>query len=147
MISVCLISGFENILSSSLSNFTSERLSQCDPIKSKIIFEHNIKNKYTTLNTMTNKYNINNSKHQIDNDINEDHRIMLKYLQDFDNNNNNVINRFNNKYSDRPPFLVAIFESLSNITAQTCAGCLISPQYVLTASFCLDLLTYTIKKR
>uniref|UniRef100_A0A2A4K6S2 Peptidase S1 domain-containing protein n=1 Tax=Heliothis virescens TaxID=7102 RepID=A0A2A4K6S2_HELVI len=39
------------------------------------------------------------------------------------------------------PFLVAIFETLANVTAQTCAGTLLTPRWVLTASNCINLLT------
>ncbi|CAH1638436.1 unnamed protein product [Spodoptera littoralis] len=39
------------------------------------------------------------------------------------------------------PFLVAIFETLANVTAQTCAGTLITPRWVLTAANCINILT------
>ncbi|XP_047503401.1 granzyme K-like [Pieris napi] len=40
------------------------------------------------------------------------------------------------------PFLVAIFETLSNITAQTCSGVLLTKNWVLTASTCINVLPY-----
>lgn len=40
------------------------------------------------------------------------------------------------------PFLVAIFETLSNITAQTCGGVLLTTHWVLTASTCVYVLPY-----
>lgn len=43
-------------------------------------------------------------------------------------------------YPKTAPFLVAIFETLSNTTAQTCAGTLIAPRWVLTASNCINIL-------
>lgn len=38
-------------------------------------------------------------------------------------------------------FLVAIFETLANVTAQTCAGTLITPRWVLTAANCINILS------
>ncbi|CAB3261857.1 unnamed protein product [Arctia plantaginis] len=43
-------------------------------------------------------------------------------------------------YPKTAPFLVAIFETLSNTTAQTCAGTLIASRWVLTASNCINVL-------
>lgn len=39
------------------------------------------------------------------------------------------------------PFLVAIFETLANVTAQTCAGTLIAPNWVLTGANCVNILS------
>ncbi|XP_028175042.1 uncharacterized protein LOC114363505 [Ostrinia furnacalis] len=39
-----------------------------------------------------------------------------------------------------PPFLVSIFETLSNVTAQTCAGSLLSAHWVVTAATCVGVL-------
>ncbi|XP_063826108.1 uncharacterized protein LOC135075628 [Ostrinia nubilalis] len=41
---------------------------------------------------------------------------------------------------ESPPSLVAIFETLSNVTAQTCAGSLLSAHWVVTAASCVGVL-------
>lgn len=43
-------------------------------------------------------------------------------------------------YPTLAPFLVAIFESLEDITAQTCGGTVVAPEWVLTAASCIGLL-------
>ncbi|XP_045483950.1 granzyme M-like [Pieris rapae] len=55
------------------------------------------------------------------------------------------LNNFRTKISReyfpaQAPFLVAIFETLSNITAQTCGGVLLAKNWVLTASTCINML-------
>lgn len=43
-------------------------------------------------------------------------------------------------YPTLAPFLTAIFESLEDITAQTCGGIVVAPEWVLTAASCIGLL-------
>ncbi|KAF9423805.1 hypothetical protein HW555_000863 [Spodoptera exigua] len=45
------------------------------------------------------------------------------------------------EFPSSAPFLVAIFETIANVTAQTCAGTLITPRWVLTAANCINILT------
>ncbi|KAJ2938011.1 hypothetical protein O0L34_g14465 [Tuta absoluta] len=40
----------------------------------------------------------------------------------------------------KAPMMAAIFESVSDVTAQTCAGTVVAPQWVLTAASCVNLL-------
>lgn len=45
-------------------------------------------------------------------------------------------------YLERPPFLVAIFETFEYLTAQTCSGTLLSSHWVLTLPSCIELLSH-----
>ncbi|PZC85870.1 hypothetical protein B5X24_HaOG215232 [Helicoverpa armigera] len=45
------------------------------------------------------------------------------------------------EFPESAPFLVAIFETLANVTAQTCAGTLLTPRWVLTAYNCINILS------
>ncbi|KAL0838501.1 hypothetical protein ABMA28_016624 [Loxostege sticticalis] len=52
----------------------------------------------------------------------------------------NFSREVNGNVTKSPPFLVAIFETLSNVTAQTCAGTLLSAHWVVTAASCVGIL-------
>lgn len=52
----------------------------------------------------------------------------------------NFSREVNGNVTNSPPFLVAIFETLSNVTAQTCAGTLLSAHWVVTAASCVGIL-------
>ncbi|KAL0882800.1 hypothetical protein ABMA27_016346 [Loxostege sticticalis] len=52
----------------------------------------------------------------------------------------NFSREVNGNVTKSPPYLVAIFETLSNVTAQTCAGTLLSAHWVVTAASCVGIL-------
>lgn len=60
-------------------------------------------------------------------------------------NSKNVTYEGKNKtkveFPNSAPFLVAIFETLVNVTAQTCAGTLLTSRWVLTAANCINVLS------
>lgn len=52
-----------------------------------------------------------------------------------------VTNETEVSFPHSAPFLVAIFETLANVTAQTCAGTLLTSRWVLTAANCINVLS------
>lgn len=142
------------------ANATIELNQQCDPGLADFVLN---KAKYDGENNKTNDTKPAANMIELADSLYED-SVLDNYtpeLEDVNSLENNLIDltdgrRDNKEFSDfimenpsgafigdvveDAPFLVAIFETVANVTAQTCAGALLASRWVLTAASCVNVL-------
>lgn len=81
------------------------------------------------------------NKSKYDNDFTSFSRTSFRSRVRSKNVTHEVKNTTEVEFPKNAPFMVAIFETLENVTGQTCAGTLLSSRWVLTAANCINVLS------